>query len=123
MKPNRWSSENSVAVGNEAEVAATEAAAIATNYLKLLQLCSAKNTLSGSKSFTQRFFPARIRDAGHREWTSLQLGNSLECSVVGLVAPPSANSDLVFLVQDWSVGGRDCNVPPNMSAPAECVSR
>jgi hypothetical protein len=60
-------------------------------------LWSAKNTLSGSKSFTQRFFPARIRDAGHREWTSLQLGNSLECSVVGLVAPPSVNSDLVFL--------------------------
>src|SRR5215467_2995856 len=56
----------------------------------------------------RRFFPARIRDAGHRESTSLQLGNCLECSVVGLVAPPSANSDLVFLVQDWSVGGRDC---------------
>jgi hypothetical protein len=31
MKPNRWSSENSVAVAIEAEAAATEAAAIATN--------------------------------------------------------------------------------------------
>jgi len=53
---------------------------------------------------------------------SLQLGNPLECSVVGLVAPPSANSDLVFLVQDWSVGGRDCNVAPNISVFVECAS-
>ena len=86
-------------------------------------LWSAKKTFSGSTSFTRRFFPARIRDGGHRESTSLQLGNPLECSVVGLVAPAplSANSDRVFLVQDWSVGGRDCNVAPNISVFVECV--
>src|SRR5262249_7900387 len=63
----------------------------------------------------------RTRDAGHRESISLQLGNPLECSAVGLAALPSANSDLVFLVQDWS--GRDCNVAPNISVFVECVAR
>ena len=54
---------------------------------------------------------------------SLQLGNPSECSDVGLEVLPSVNLDPVFPVQGSSVGGRDCNVPPSISAFAECVLR
>src|ERR1051325_8751009 len=64
-------------------------------------------------SFTRQLSPGDIRDAGHQGSMSRPLGNLSECSAVGLASLPWVNSDPVFLVQGWSVGGHDCNVPPN----------
>ena len=71
----------------------------------------------------RQFSPAGIRDVVHQEWMSQRLGNLLEYSGAALAALPSVNWDPVFPVQDWSVGGRDCNGPPNIGAFGECVSR
>jgi len=69
-----------------------------------------------------QFSPADIHDAGHRESMSLQLGNPSEGNAVGLEDLLSVNSDPVFLVRDSNENGNDCNVPPDISAPAECLS-
>jgi hypothetical protein len=68
--------------------------------------------------FTQQFSPAGIRDVIHQELMSRRLGNLLEWRVAALAVRPSVNSDPV-LVQDWNVGGRDCNGPPNIGAFGE----
>ena len=54
---------------------------------------------------------------------SLLFGGVSECSAVELEDLPSVNSDPPFLVEDSNEGGRDCNVSPNISVSAECVSR
>ena len=73
--------------------------------------------------FMPQFSPADIRDVAHQGSMSLLLGGVSECSAVELEDLPSVKSDPVFLVQDSNEGGRDCNVSPNNSASAECVSR
>src|SRR5215469_11620911 len=87
-------------------------------------LWSAKNTSTVlDRSVMPRFSPAGIRDAAHQEWISQRPGNLLEYSGAALGALPSENSHPVFLVQDWNVGGHDCNGPPNIAAFGECESR
>ena len=54
-----------------------------------------------------QFYQVGIRDADHQGSISLRLGNLSECNAVVLEAPPSVNSGPVFLVQDWSVDGRE----------------
>ena len=58
-----------------------------SGYAVLRPVLRKKTFGDDSTSFKRRFSPTRIRDAGPRESTSLQLGNPLECSVVGLVVP------------------------------------
>jgi hypothetical protein len=64
--------------------------------------------------FTQQFSLTGTRDEDHPGLESLQLDNLSESHAVGFEAPPSANSDPAFLVQDWNVDGHDCNVAPNI---------
>jgi len=80
-------------------------------------VCSAKkdsSDLLNAFFFMPQFSQVGIRDADHQGSISLQLGNLSGCNAVVLEAPPSVNSGPVFLVQDWSVDGRDCNAPPNI---------